>query len=96
MIERIYADSEEKYVKTTVVYASADEAVLTYDKEGTAKVTKDELFNLFTKGILVFMTDEYFKPVAYKETAGYGAVTVVHESVDTVVALNFYSAEKGA
>ena len=42
------------------------------------------------------MTDEYLKPVAYKETAGYGAVTVVHESVDTVVALNFYSAEKGA
>ena len=92
----IFADAEEKYVKNVLVYADADDGHLFYDAGKTQKINKDDLLNLFLKGLVIFLTDEYLIPVAYKESAGAGVVTAVHESVDSAATLNFYSAEHEA
>lgn len=89
---KVFSDAEEKYVKTTIVYATADDGELYYDAGHTTMIAKDDLFNMFLKGMVIMMSDEYLKPVAYKESAGAGMVTAVHEN-STVIALNFYSAE---
>ncbi len=61
--ENIYAKADEKYVKTTVLYANGSKALF-YDKEATAdKVMKADLQDLFMKGVVVFMTDTHYAPV---------------------------------
>lgn len=95
MKDCIFADAEEKFVKSTLVYASADDGNLFYDSKKTLGITKDELFDLYTKGMIVVLSGEYLIPVAYKVSDTAGMVTVVHEDT-TVVALNFYSSEHTA
>lgn len=95
-MNKIFADAEEKYVKTVVVYADADDGHLFYDSSKSQKIPKDELLNLFLKGMVIFLTDEYLIPVAYKESGGAAVVTAIHESAETATALNFNSAEHGA
>lgn len=64
----VYAKADEKFVKTTVLYANASKALF-YDKEAKAdKVTKAELEELFLKGMVVFMSDVYYTPVCLKST----------------------------
>lgn len=78
--EHIYAKADEKFVKTTVLYANSSK-VLFYDKEAKLdKVKKDELKDLFLKGVVVFMTDVYYIPVCLKSTgliANDGTATAV-------------------
>lgn len=64
----IYANGEEKYVKTVVLYANSSKA-LYYDAEAkTDAVAKADLEDLFLKGVTVFMNDVYYKPVCLKTT----------------------------
>lgn len=64
--KNIYATADEKFVKTTVVYANASKA-LYYDKEAkTDKVMKADLEELFLNGMAVFMSDIYYKPICLK------------------------------
>lgn len=66
--EQVYANVDEKFVKATVLYANASKA-LYYDKEAkTYKVTKADIEELFKKGIVVFMSDVYYRPVCLKST----------------------------
>lgn len=78
--ENIYARADEKFVKITVLYANASKALF-YDKEAkTDKVMKADLEDLFLKGVVVFMTDTYYKPVCLKSTgliANDGTTTAV-------------------
>jgi len=78
--ERVYANSEEVYVMSTVLYANSSKA-LYYDKEAkTDKVMKADLEELFKKGVVVFMTDVYYRPVCLKTTgliANDGTTTAV-------------------
>lgn len=78
--ERVYANSEEVYVMSTVLYANSSKA-LYYDKEAkTDKVMKADLEELFKKGVVVFMTDAYYRPVCLKTTgliANDGTTTAV-------------------
>lgn len=49
---KIYADSEEKYVKTTVVfYKDADQKIY-YDADFTTVVPATDCMNLFLKGVV--------------------------------------------
>lgn len=59
---KIYADSEEKLVKNVIVCGDSDDGHLFYDCELQHKITKDDLLNLFTKGMIVCHNDEYYKP----------------------------------
>lgn len=66
--ENVYAKYEEKFVKTTVLYANGSKALF-YDKEAkNDKVAKDDLQDLFLNGVTVFMTDAYYKPVCLNST----------------------------
>ena len=50
-MKRIYAKSEEKFVKSTIVYFVNN--VLCYDEEGTKPITSDELEKLYLAGTIV-------------------------------------------
>ena len=54
---RIYADSEEKFLKRVVVYAYkatlGDPLKMYYDPDGLIPVYPDEAFNLFIKNLMV-------------------------------------------
>lgn len=64
--ENIYAKAEEKYVKTTVLYANSAKK-LYYDKEAKVDAVKNaELLDLFQKGCTIFMTNVYYKPDCLK------------------------------
>lgn len=66
--ENIYARADEKFVKTTILYADSGKKLF-YDKEAkTDKVLKADLTDLFLKGIVVFMADTYYVPVCLKST----------------------------
>lgn len=78
--DHVYADADEKFVKATVLYANASKALF-YDKEAkTDKVMKADLEDLFKKGVVVFMTDTFYRPVCLKSTgliANDGTTTAV-------------------
>lgn len=92
LMERVYADSEEKYVKTVMLYADSDDGHVYYDSTKKTKIPKDELLEIYTKGCTIFFQDEYFKPVSYKDNGSDAVVTVVSDSGN----YSFYSEEHGA
>lgn len=64
----VYATADEKFVKALVLYADSSKALF-YDKEANVdKVMKADLQDLFLKGVVVFMTDTYYKPVCLNST----------------------------
>lgn len=84
--ENIFARADEKFVKTVVLYANASK-VLYYDAEAkTDAVAKEELKDLFLKGVTVIMSDVYYKPVCLKST---GLIA----SDGTTTAITFTTAE---
>lgn len=71
---KIFAKSEEKYVKSVILYANADK-YLFYDSAATTnKVSKDELADLFKKGIIISDTD-LFVPVKFDNETTYTTVS---------------------
>lgn len=95
-MNKVYSDYEHKYVKTTLVYAAADDGVVTYDKEGTQKVSPADLELLYLYGMTVVHNDMHLTPVAFKMDAGKGKITCLYDNADTVTALNFTSDEPAA
>ena len=64
-MEKIYANSYDHDVKTVVLYAtSGSPAVLYCDKEFTIAATRDAVFDLFIKRMLIIARDDesYFVP----------------------------------
>lgn len=94
-MNKIYADSEEKYVKSVVLYADADDGNLFYDEGKKEGVSREDLINLFLKGLVISFESEMLKPIALKDNTTDAMVTALHES-GSVTALSFYSAEHGA
>lgn len=88
-----YANSEEKFVKSVVAYADADDGHLFSDAKKSVKMTKDEVMNLFEKGLLLIeYSNEFYHPVHLKIDADAALVTVMNDTGN----LSFYSAEHGA
>lgn len=92
MIEKIYADSEEKFVKANVLYAQADDGKLFLDSTYTVEVTKEQLYRAFLTGMIVVYNEATYKPVAYKEAADAGSVLVIDDT-SAVASYTFYSTE---
>lgn len=66
--DNVYARADEKFVKTTILYANGSKKLF-YDKGAkTDKVMKADLTELFQKGVVIFMTDTYYTPVCLKTT----------------------------
>lgn len=86
-ITKIFAKSEEKYVKSVILYADSDK-YLCYDAAGTSKVTKDELADLFKKGIIISDTD-LFVPVKFDNETTYTTVSCLAMSAGQSPAMGF-------
>lgn len=65
-MDTIYIDAKDKNVAVTIVYGKADRDFLYYDDKLTQKITKEDAFELFIKGVLVLMNNEYYKLVHCK------------------------------
>lgn len=65
--ENIYAHADEKFVKTTMLYANGSKELF-YDEATTAeKVKKADLTRLFLAGVTIVLSGVYYKPVCLKE-----------------------------
>lgn len=95
-MNKIYKDYDEKYVATTIVYADADDGNVFYDSAKTNKIPKDELKNLFLKGMTIDLSGELLAAIAFKDNGADATVTAVHESGAAATPVNFYSAEHDA
>ena len=75
MVHEIYADSEEKFVKTSVLYAVS--SALYIDEAGETAVDHDTALNLCFKGVLVYDTTAktYYTVQSFKDDAGTLTVT---------------------
>ena len=65
VMDRIYADSENKYVKNTVLYARDNDEYAYLDEAFTEKVDRDTLFNLCVNGVLVQKNTDVFIPYCF-------------------------------
>ena len=69
----IYKSSEEKYVKTVVLYA--DDSKLYHDADHKKAVTKDELFEAFMVGVAVCTAEgTYVKAVKYVDNGAEASI----------------------
>ena len=65
VMDRIYADSENKYVKNTVLYARDNDEYAYLDEAFTEKVDRDTLFNLCVNGVLIQKNTDVFIPYCF-------------------------------
>lgn len=71
MKNEIYADYDEKFIKSTIVYAFEDNGSLYFSEDTLPKnrVSKLELSNLFKKGLLVNFNDVLYSPIKLLKNA---------------------------
>ena len=73
-MDRIYADSENKYVKNTVLYVGGTEPYVYLDKAGTKKIDAMSLLNYYTSGVLFSNVEQpgftYYAPLSIELVTG--------------------------
>lgn len=69
-MEKIFANSEEKFVKKVVIYGKASDAYAYSDADCTKKIKAADLLNAAKKGMLVKYAGVFYNPVAIKEASG--------------------------
>ena len=90
---KLFAKSEEKFVKGVMLYADSDKNLFV-DADKEVAVTKDELINLFNKGMLVIADgDDFFKPTACVVESDYAEVSFV-SIVSTAAAAVTYASDE--
>lgn len=90
-MKKIYAKSEEKWMKAYVLYPDAS-GYLCVDADATVKITKAELINAFKKGMIVDAgTDGMFKPTMLAVDTNYAAVSLIVMGTSVAEAKTFYS-----
>ena len=86
---KIFATSEEKFVKSVLVYENSSTHVLYWDSAATTnKVSAADVKNLFDKGLLLVKNSEgVFRPFLFADATTYYTVSAMHmSSADTPVA----------
>lgn len=63
--EMLYGDSKDKYVAKVHLYADSSK-VLYYDSKKKISVSKSELLDLASKGLVAVVDTDVFFPVSYK------------------------------
>ena len=73
---KVYANADEKFVKTTIVYAN-DDKILFYDGDFMKPVLTTELMDLLLNGVIIFSSsggiNMYIQPTIMDEFSGLGA-----------------------
>lgn len=91
-MNKIFANSEEKFLKKIEVFATGDNAVLTFDKEGQNKIPFEGLVDLLVKNLIVVKVgDAYQVPVGFKVNTN--VVEVYCLDVSTTVAKRTYKSD---
>ena len=86
-LDVIYADAEEKFVKTIVLYGkSGDNYLYTSAASATAatvadRVDKDTLLEICKKGLIVSYGDAFYVPVSFKNDTTESATAVTIATV---------------
>lgn len=91
-MDKIFARSEEKFVKNVVLYGKPDDKYLYTDEAFTKKLTKDELFDLAIKGVVVKYDGLCYTPLifGYDKTKPCVTITIgtLNQGEMTYVVLN--------
>lgn len=79
MKNEIYASYNEKFLKNTIIYASLDTNLLYFTKDMDPKdlVSKNELKNLFEKGVIIDDGQNLYKPVKLSKNSDTNEYEVV-------------------
>lgn len=89
---KIFADSEEKFVKAVVLYGKPSDKYLYTDEACTQKLAKDDLFNLASKGVIVKYDGLCYTPLIFGYDKKKPCVTItigtLNEGQMTYVVLN--------
>lgn len=86
-MEKIFGTYDEKYLKAVVLYAEGDDGDLCYDTAYENTITKDELVDLFMKGVVrVELNGVYYIPtsLSVNDETGIASVTAAGDGVDYV------------
>ena len=88
-MNKIFANSEEKFLKRIEVFATGDNTVLTFDKEGQNKIPFEGLIELLVKNLIVVNVENTYQvPVGFK--VNNNVVEVYCLDVSTAVAKKTY------
>lgn len=73
----VYADAEEKFAKTIILYGKTSNDYLnkTSACEEADRIDKDTLLELLKKGVLISYDGAFYTPLFFKENSGAVEVT---------------------
>lgn len=94
-MNKIFANSEEKYVKNVVVYGKASDSYVYEDSACTKKLDKDTVSRLFLTGLLVNYAGATYPVAALKDNTANGGVdvTIWNALASTAAAVTLHSSE---
>ena len=93
---KIFADAEEKYLKTTVLYGKASDDYVYGDVGCTQKLSADEMLNALLKGAVVSYAGVYYLPISFEEDAGVVSVMIATTISASPVTVTLNSKEYAA
>ena len=94
-MNKIFADAEEKYAKSVILYTKASGDTYLYaDVAQTTTVGHDDVLNLCQKGMLLIShSDSVYTPILYKDATGTVTVTIATVSSAAFAVKTFTSKE---
>lgn len=94
-MNKIFANSEEKYVKNVVIYGKASDSYVYEDSACTKKLDKNTVSRLFLTGLLVNYAGAIYSVAALKDNTANGCVDVTIWNVlaSTAAAVTLHSSE---
>lgn len=76
-MDRIFNDAKDKNVAAVVVYKKTSDVYAYADATKTKKISCDELYDMFVKGVVVVDGTNTYAPTAVKVTEGVATITYV-------------------
>lgn len=94
-MNKIFANSEEKYVKNVVIYGKASDSYVYEDRACTKKLDKNTVSRLFLTGLLVNYAGTIYPVAALKDNTAKGGVdvTIWNALASTAAAVTLHSSE---
>lgn len=80
-MKKIYMNASDKFVAAREVYADAKDGHLFSDETKKVKLKKDEVKELFMKGVIVKLDNAYFRLTHIKES-GSGVVVASYDGTE--------------
>lgn len=91
-MEKFFANSEEKYLKSVMTYSNAEDGILYFDSDKTVKVSKEELIDMFNKGIIVIHDgNNNIRPTTLMVADNYATVSYTAVNSSAAVTISYHS-----